>query len=75
MKYRLTIEQFGANPNYETEMESYRESSRRRNDYMGHDSSMYPPPSREAVVKVLSVEVTDAEFAAIKKAALETMGA
>jgi len=70
MKYRLTIEQFVPNPNYSEELKKYNDD-RRYGTGGGYNTS--GPPVPENVVKVLGVEVTDVEFAAIKKAALATM--
>jgi hypothetical protein len=70
VKFRLTIEQFATNPNYVAELEKWNELRRlsgRCNDQFNGE------PRAETTVKVLTVEVTDVEFAAIKKAALATM--
>lgn len=71
MKYRLTIEQFAPNANYSEELKKWNEDRRRYGGFPNGFGDGAPQP--ETVVKVLTVEVTDIEFAAIKKAAVETM--
>lgn len=60
--YRLTVSKTVPNPNFEQQMKTYVDRS-------GY--GMVPQsPDREVVDRVLEVELTDAEFAAIKKAVL-----
>jgi hypothetical protein len=66
VKYRLTVEQFEPNPDFAKELAEYNARER----YMGNDKS-YPTAERQ--VRVLTCELTDEEFAAVKKAALAAM--
>lgn len=69
-RFHLRIEQTIENPNYATEIAEWREKQRYR-QFDG--SNMSDAPQQRDTIKVLEVEVTDVEFAAIKKAALATM--
>ena len=65
--YRLTIIKFESNEKYEEELEEWK--NRRGTAY----GTFNETPSREKETRSLSVDLTDEEFAAIKKAVLEVM--
>lgn len=70
VRYHLTIEQFTDNDAYGEELKAWNDEQR----YNHRPYETRPPePQRERSLKVLSVTVTDVEFAAIKKAALAVM--
>jgi hypothetical protein len=67
MSYRLTITRLEANPNFETEMTKWERARDSRFGVIADGG--YPVPTME--VRKLEVEITDEEFAAVKKAVLE----
>lgn len=69
IRYHLTIEQVTVNDAYAAEMTAWNEANRHGYSYQERP----PEPQAERSLKVLSVTVTDVEFAAIKKAALAVM--
>lgn len=69
MSYKLTITRSVPNPKFDAERALRR--SRGGDYFIGeHDPSVYEPM---LVERVLDVEITDAEFIAVKRAVLEAM--
>lgn len=68
MSYRLSITKIIPNPNYDAEEE--REKQERMNRWTGNNEIFAPATYED---KALTVEITDEEFKAIKKAVLEVM--
>lgn len=71
MKYRLTVESIELNPHYAEELKKFN-GDRPFDNHFGR-SFDEKPPALETVVRVLSLEVSETEFAAIKKATLAAM--
>jgi hypothetical protein len=66
-EYQLTITKRELDPDFERKMSDHQQRYR-------HDAYNAPvPPSREMSVKTLEVTVDESTFAAIRKAALETL--
>jgi len=70
MKFRLTVEQFEPNANYEDELQKWNNERRYSPPGFGYEPRGPEPVN---VVRVLTCEITAEEFAAVKKAALEVM--
>lgn len=69
-RFHLVITETTANENYTAELAAYTEKLKyRQYEPMAQSGE----PQTDRVIKVLDVTVTETEFAAIKKAALETM--
>ncbi len=68
MSYKLTIIKYTDNPTYEAEMAKYKDNSEYYSRSMMDNKTM---PERIKTEKSLEVVLTDTEFNAIKKAALE----
>jgi hypothetical protein len=62
--YRLTVEKFSENPNFELEKKRY------QGEQQFYNST---GPSEYFLSKALTVELTDAEFQLVKKAVVEIM--
>ena len=68
IEYELTVYRRVPNPDFDVQMKAWEE----RNRY-GHFNPDNPAPSRDMEERSLSVTVTAETFAAIRKAALETL--
>lgn len=69
MKYRLTVEQFEPNAAYAEELKKWNDERRWMNSSGNFDNG----PQPQTVIRVLTVELSDEEFAAVKQATLEAM--
>lgn len=72
MKYRLTVESFEANPQYEEELRTWNtDRFLGRNVQFGFDDGNRGPQPVK-VDRTLQIELTDEEWEKVKQAVLET---
>lgn len=67
MLYKISIVRLEPNPEFEAQLEAYREKER----YLTYQTNGYPAAERE--VKKLETVLTEDEFNAVRKACLERM--
>jgi len=67
MKYKLTIQKQEPDPNYDAQLKDY------ETKVLYGGQNFLTPPTSHLLVKTLEVEVGEETFAAIRKAALETL--
>ena len=67
MKYKITIQKFTENPNYAEEYKAFQE----RNRYNTFNQNEQAYPQLLHSIAVLETEITEEQFDAIRKAALE----
>ena len=73
MNYKLTITRTHPNENFEAEMRAVVEEQRREGFFRTGYTPQTKIPQPEITEKSLEVDLTEAEFAAIKKAVLEIL--
>lgn len=69
IKFRIT--RTVPNPNYEQELKDFQEGSRRNNGFNSMSPDVNYGPRKEIDAAILDVELTEEQYAAIKRATLE----
>jgi hypothetical protein len=70
MLYNITVEKLIENPDFDKHLAEYKEATSRGYGYSGQQQPLYP--DKNISLRVLSVELTEEEYEAVKKSVLST---